>query len=78
MIGDVEDHLVRAVELGFIEALVPLRPLGETLGAEFLNLAGHRVDVLDQHAEMVDAAEVESRTLVPAEMQHREGSRCRR
>src|SRR4029079_7130362 len=72
MIGDVEDYLVRTVELGFIEALVPLRPLGETFGAELLDLASHRVDILDQHSEMVDAAEVESRPLVPAKMQHRE------
>ena len=72
MIGDVEDHLVRTVELGLVEPLVPLRPLGETCGAELLDLAGHLVDILDQHAEMVDAAEVEPRTLVPAEMQHRQ------
>ena len=58
MIGDIEDHLVRAIELGFVEALVLLRPLGERLGAEFLDIAGHRVNVLDQHAEMVDTAEV--------------------
>ena len=78
MIGDVEDHLVRAVELGFIEALVPFRPLGETFGAEFFDLAGHLVDILNQHAEMVNAAEVEPRTLVPAEMQTPRGSRFRR
>ena len=72
MIGDVEDHFVRAVEFSFIETPVPFRPLGETLGAEFFNLAGHLVDILNQHPEMVNAAEVESRTLVPAKMQHRE------
>ena len=57
---------------GFIEALLPLRPLGETFGAELLDLAGDLLDILNQHAEMVDTAEVEPRPLVPAEMQNRQ------
>jgi hypothetical protein len=71
MIRDVENHLVRTLEFGFIKALVPLRPPGKTLSAEFFDFAGHLVDVFVQHTKMVNATEVEPRTLISAEMKHR-------
>jgi hypothetical protein len=68
MIGDIEDHLVGAVELGLVESFVALRALGEAFGAEILDLFGGSIDILDQDAEMMDAAEIESRSLVPSEV----------
>lgn len=70
MIRDVENHLVRTVEFGFIKTLVPLRPLGKTFSAELFNFAGDLVDIFNQHTKMVNATEVEPRTLIPAEMKH--------
>src|SRR5437660_1483174 len=71
MIGDVEGHLVGSVKLGLVEALVTFRPPREALGAELLKLVSGALDVLDQHAEMMDAAEIEPEPLVQAEVQHR-------
>src|SRR5262249_25519880 len=55
---------------GLVETLVALRPPREARGAELLELVGGALDVLNQHAEMVNAAEVEPEPLVPAEVQH--------
>src|SRR5690348_11046451 len=54
MIRDVEHHLVGSVELGLVETLLSLGPAREAFGAERLELFDHVVDVLDQHAEMMD------------------------
>src|ERR1051325_10746806 len=55
MLGDVEQHLFRAVEfLLEIAGLMALLALIDVvLGAEALELLREFVDVLDQHAEMV-------------------------
>src|SRR5262249_13161171 len=72
MVGDVEHDPVRSVKLGFVEGLHVRRPPRETLGAELFELVGLSIDVIDQHAEMMDTAEVEARSLIPAEPQDRE------
>jgi hypothetical protein len=46
MIGDIEDHLDGAVELGLVESFVALRALGEAFGAEILDLFGGSIDIL--------------------------------
>src|SRR4051794_24849063 len=76
MIRDVEHHLIRPVKFGLVESLRTLGPFRETFGAELFELLGCRIDVLHQHAEMVDAAEVEAMALVPAEMQDGEIQRA--
>src|SRR5205823_9569079 len=60
MLGDVEQHAFRPEEfLLEIAGLVPVLALVDVvLGAEALELFRERVDILDQHAEMVDAAEI--------------------
>jgi hypothetical protein len=72
MISDVEHHAVGPVEFSLVECLHIGRPAREAIGAELLKLLGVRVDVVHQHAEMMDAAEVEARPLIPAEPQDRE------
>src|SRR5258705_13738339 len=71
MIGDVEQYFVRPVEFGLVETLLALGPAREACGAERLELVGGAVHVIDQHAEMVDAAEIEAVALVPAETPER-------
>src|ERR1700704_63540 len=67
MIGDVEQHFVRPVEFGLVKALLALGPAREACGAERFELVGGAVHVIDQPAEMVDAAEIEAVALAPAE-----------
>ena len=55
VIGDVEDHPIRPVELGLVERLHVGRPPGETFGAELLRLFNAEGDVVHQHAEVVNA-----------------------
>src|SRR5215510_8182449 len=72
MIGDVEHHTVGSVKLGLIKCLHIRRPPREAGGAELLQPLGMSIDVLHQYAEVMDAAEVETRSLIPAEPQDRE------
>src|SRR5437764_13029709 len=60
MLGDVEQHAFRPKEfLLEIAGLVSVLALVDVvLGAEALELLREFVDILDQHAEMVDAAEI--------------------
>src|SRR5262249_51345073 len=60
MLGDVEQHTLRPEELLLeIAGLVPVLALVDVvLGAEALELLREFVDILDEHAEMVDAAEL--------------------
>src|SRR5262249_21955391 len=76
VVGDVEHHLVGPVEFGLVEALLAVRPAREAFCPELLELVDHLVDVLDQHAEVMNAAEVEPRALVPAEPQDRHVERA--
>src|SRR5690242_627668 len=60
MLGDVEQHAFRAKEfLLEIAGLVSILALVDVVrGAEALELLRELVDILDQHAEMMDAAEL--------------------
>src|SRR6516165_5907421 len=60
MLGDVEEDAFRAVEFLFeIAGLVPALALVDVvLGAEAFELLGELFDILDQYAEMVDAAKI--------------------
>jgi len=60
------------VKLSLVEGLHVGRPAREALGAKLFQLLNGGVDVLHQHTEMMDAAEVEARPLIPAEAQDRE------
>src|SRR6516165_6238437 len=60
MLGDVEQHPLRAIEFLFeIAGLVSALALVDVvLGTEAFELLGELFDILDQHTEMVDAAEI--------------------
>src|SRR6478609_2742853 len=60
MLGDVEQHTFRPKEfLLEIAGLVSVLALVDiVLGAEALELLRERVDILDEHAEMMNAAEI--------------------
>ena len=60
MLGDVEQDVFGAVEFLFeIPGLVALLALVDVvLGAEAFELLREFLDILDQHAEMMDAAEI--------------------
>src|SRR5262249_26357721 len=73
--GDVEHDLVGSVEFRLVEPLLAFGTPREAGRAELLEVLYRAVDVLDQHAEVMDAAEVEAVALVPAEMQDREADR---
>src|SRR5262249_24680661 len=72
MIGDIEHHAVGSVKFGLVERLHVGWPAREAIGAKLLKLFDISVDIVHQHAEVMDAAEVEARPLVPAEPQDRE------
>src|SRR5215467_15860727 len=72
VIGNVEHHAVGSVKLRLVECLHIGRPPRETIGAKLLQLLGVSINVVHQHAEVMDAAEVEARPLIPAEPQDRE------
>src|SRR5262245_22074648 len=72
VIGDVEGVEIGPVELGLEEPFRLLGPPGEALRAELLELPRIGIHVVDQHAEMMEAAEVEPEPLVPGEMQDRD------
>src|SRR5215472_19067561 len=60
MLGYVEEDVFRTVELLFeVAGLVPALALVDiVLGPEAFELLGELIDILDQHAEMVDAAKI--------------------
>src|ERR1051325_600849 len=60
MLGDIEQHAFRPKEflLEIAGLLSVLALVDVVLGAEALELFRERVDILDEHAEMVDAAEI--------------------
>src|SRR5215470_18574671 len=72
MIGDIEHHTVGPVKLGLVERRHARRPPRKTAGAELLELVGKGVNVLDEDAEVMDAAEVEAWPLIPAEPKDRQ------
>src|SRR5271155_3394107 len=76
MVANVENHLVGAVELGLVETFVLFRPARKAGCAQLLQLIGVGIDIVDQYAEVMDAAEIKSQSLVPAEMQDRQIQRA--
>src|SRR5437870_310331 len=62
MLGDIEEHALRAVEFLFEIAGVRLflAAVDVIVGAERLELLGEFGDILDQYAEMMDPAIVEA------------------
>src|SRR5262245_57164321 len=71
MVGDIEHHAVRPVKLGLVERRHPRWPPCKAAGTELLKLVGEGVNVLNQNAEMMNAAEVEARPLIPAKPKDR-------
>src|SRR5580698_10006079 len=79
MLGDIEQHTLGAVEfLLEIAGLMPVLPLVDVvLGAHALELFFERLDVFDQHAEMMQAAIIHALAeLVGLELQDRHVERA--
>src|SRR6516164_7967765 len=79
MLGDIEEHVLGAVELLLeIAGLLPAVALVDVvLGAEAFELLRKLLDVLDQHPEMVDAAKIHTLSeLVALEFEDRHVERA--
>src|SRR5882762_1102037 len=72
MVGDIEHHAVGPVKLGLVERGYAWWPPCKASGAELFELVGEGINVVDQDAEVMDAAEIEARALIPAEPKDRQ------